>query len=531
MLHYVSDAPSSQYRNISIFSLLCRHEELLEEYGATWTYFESGHGKGPCDGIGAAAKRNADWAVQRKYKIKDAADFAQIGNNPNHLVNREAPRKVYYECIPREDVDNARKLIQKIKADESVEGTMVVHAAVPVVPGHSLAVRETSCFRGCCWNDGESLRGCPGWVTHELEFSSTTAEPAAARVTRSNEPPVVAQAEQTEHAARDDEQVSPGVAQAEQLERAAQAAPKKQQTAAGRKASTSAPARKQQTAAGRKASTSAPACKQQTAAGRKASTRAPACKQQTAAQDENPPVVAQAEQTEHAARDDEQVSPGVAQAEQLERAAQAAPKKQQTAAGRKASTSAPARKQQTAAGRKASTSAPACKQQTAAGRKASTRAPARKTGGGLPACSRLLLFGGSLCSALQLLRLRYTRTYLFVVPCSVLRLLRLRYNGGILILCSRLLLACWCTGGGLPTCSRLLLACWCTGGGLPTCSRLLLACWCQQTAAQDENPPVVAQAEPTEHAARDDEQVSPGVAQAEQLERAAQAAPPRALVP
>ena len=47
MIHFWSDSPSSQYRNISIFSLICRHVEL-HGFGCTWNYFESGHGKGPC---------------------------------------------------------------------------------------------------------------------------------------------------------------------------------------------------------------------------------------------------------------------------------------------------------------------------------------------------------------------------------------------------------------------------------------------------------------------------------------------------
>ena len=67
MLHYVLDSPSSQYWNISIFSILCKHQQLFDGLAATWTYFEAGHGKGPCDGIGATAKRNADNAVKHRH--------------------------------------------------------------------------------------------------------------------------------------------------------------------------------------------------------------------------------------------------------------------------------------------------------------------------------------------------------------------------------------------------------------------------------------------------------------------------------
>ena len=50
-IHYWTDSPSSQYRNRFIFYTIASHEE---KYGikAQWNYFEAGHGKGPCDGLG-----------------------------------------------------------------------------------------------------------------------------------------------------------------------------------------------------------------------------------------------------------------------------------------------------------------------------------------------------------------------------------------------------------------------------------------------------------------------------------------------
>ena len=49
-IHYLTDSPTSQYRNKSIFRLISTHEE---EFGvqARWNYLESGHGKGPLDGL------------------------------------------------------------------------------------------------------------------------------------------------------------------------------------------------------------------------------------------------------------------------------------------------------------------------------------------------------------------------------------------------------------------------------------------------------------------------------------------------
>ena len=52
------------------------HHDKHFEIQAKWNYFEAGHGKGPCDDLGAVAKRQAADAVnQGKVAIQDAADF------------------------------------------------------------------------------------------------------------------------------------------------------------------------------------------------------------------------------------------------------------------------------------------------------------------------------------------------------------------------------------------------------------------------------------------------------------------------
>jgi hypothetical protein len=74
-IHYLTDSPTSQYRNKAIFQLVCDH---ADEFGvsATWDYLEAGHGKGPCDGLGGSVKRAADMSVrQGKAVIQGADDF------------------------------------------------------------------------------------------------------------------------------------------------------------------------------------------------------------------------------------------------------------------------------------------------------------------------------------------------------------------------------------------------------------------------------------------------------------------------
>ena len=44
-VHYLTDSPTSQYRNAKISSVIAKHYDLFSKK-ASWSYFESGHGKG-----------------------------------------------------------------------------------------------------------------------------------------------------------------------------------------------------------------------------------------------------------------------------------------------------------------------------------------------------------------------------------------------------------------------------------------------------------------------------------------------------
>ena len=44
-IHYLSDSPTSQYRNANMFNITSLHKQLFD-VSATWQYFESGHGWG-----------------------------------------------------------------------------------------------------------------------------------------------------------------------------------------------------------------------------------------------------------------------------------------------------------------------------------------------------------------------------------------------------------------------------------------------------------------------------------------------------
>lgn len=70
--HILSDGPSSQYRNKSMFFLLVEYLSVeLDAEEIYWHFSESGHGKGAPDGVGGCLKRAADRQVGLGRDISD----------------------------------------------------------------------------------------------------------------------------------------------------------------------------------------------------------------------------------------------------------------------------------------------------------------------------------------------------------------------------------------------------------------------------------------------------------------------------
>lgn len=59
-LHVFTDGPTGQYRNKTAFFLMRHFAELYQFDYLIWHYWESGHGKGPQDGVGAVVKFRGD---------------------------------------------------------------------------------------------------------------------------------------------------------------------------------------------------------------------------------------------------------------------------------------------------------------------------------------------------------------------------------------------------------------------------------------------------------------------------------------
>ncbi len=157
LVFYFTDSPTSQYRNATIFQFIAKHEELFG-FQAHWHYFEAGHGKGPCDGIGGTAKRLADQSVRSHGTlIHNAESFLSWASQSN--------QKIKYVLYTAHEVDD-----MKAQLDENpplrVPGTMAVHSVRPSGVSDVVSVRATSCNGNTCICDGNSR--CQGWSNHPV---------------------------------------------------------------------------------------------------------------------------------------------------------------------------------------------------------------------------------------------------------------------------------------------------------------------------------------------------------------------------
>lgn len=78
-VNFLSDGPSTQYRNKKMFYLIATH--INEQLGAEtirWHYSESGHGKGAPDGVGGCIKRMADYKVGHGEDIPDYQTLVNV---------------------------------------------------------------------------------------------------------------------------------------------------------------------------------------------------------------------------------------------------------------------------------------------------------------------------------------------------------------------------------------------------------------------------------------------------------------------
>ena len=173
-VHFISDGPSSQYRNRYICKMICDFPRRFKGLTASWMWLEKGHGKGPCDGLGGVAKRLANEETKKDGFIQSAEEFCS-------KVDSDKITLIY---LTEEEMTQRRGKVEKIKCHvEDVPGIMKAHQAI-VKHGY-LHIRDLSCFCDNCFDrDGRFITNentCPGWkkITQmEASHSDDEDEPA-----------------------------------------------------------------------------------------------------------------------------------------------------------------------------------------------------------------------------------------------------------------------------------------------------------------------------------------------------------------
>lgn len=140
VVHFLSDAPSTQYRNRTLFYLFAHGLKFMlpTVKSATWNYSASGHGKGAPDGIGGCLKRTADAIV---------AQGADIANFPNFVATLQAHiRNVTLYVIHEEDISAIKTLLPPLVP--SFHGTMKVQQITySQKTPHQLVMKSLSCLK------------------------------------------------------------------------------------------------------------------------------------------------------------------------------------------------------------------------------------------------------------------------------------------------------------------------------------------------------------------------------------------------
>lgn len=125
-MHFLSDGPSTQYRNKSKFFLLANFISAeLGVQNVMWHYHESGHGKGAPDGIGATVKRTADRMVAMG---RDVGNFQQL----TECLNGNC-KGVQVIPIDEKRVEEIESLLKKSNTS-TLKGTQGDEAALNVLP-------------------------------------------------------------------------------------------------------------------------------------------------------------------------------------------------------------------------------------------------------------------------------------------------------------------------------------------------------------------------------------------------------------
>lgn len=147
VLHFLSDAPCTQYRQHGNFYLFSTELYQRGFQKGSWKFFKANHGKGTPDGVGGVLKRLADDLVIKGRDIPDARSLL------SSLAKTQTSIRLFY--VKKEDIEKA---LQGMPENiPPVPSTMRLHQ-----DRGSLMCRDVSCM--CAATTKRLEYQCPAQV-------------------------------------------------------------------------------------------------------------------------------------------------------------------------------------------------------------------------------------------------------------------------------------------------------------------------------------------------------------------------------
>jgi hypothetical protein len=169
-LHFVSDGPTTQYRNKTNFYLMATLPfDKWHMSRVTWNFLEASHGKGPADGVGAAVKCAADRIVAHG---SDILSCKQLMSSVKDTINVELHE------IMTEQIDDVAKKVNTDLPVDCIKGTMQIHQLVMPSTG-ILYHRKLSCYCDKTPNE-DGVCDCHSPVKLEFKQNPVEVDPVVA---------------------------------------------------------------------------------------------------------------------------------------------------------------------------------------------------------------------------------------------------------------------------------------------------------------------------------------------------------------
>lgn len=165
-LTFWSDGPSSQYKQKKNFLLLSTVPFAMGFQSNGWNYFESSHGKGAVDGVGATVKRLANDAICQGADI----------DTPRKLFETVSPLLTSVNLMYIEDQNFKYNEDNTSQDVPIIQGTRSIHQVNCIDEG-VIVHRRLSCF--CEWESGNRFCLChnPKTFTYDIQHKMPVGKP------------------------------------------------------------------------------------------------------------------------------------------------------------------------------------------------------------------------------------------------------------------------------------------------------------------------------------------------------------------